>query len=224
MSSNVWETIHAKQSWGHYPNEELVRFIGRNFRMPKEKKRDIKILEIGCGQGANLWFLAKEGFDVYGVDGSPSAIKKAKVYLKQSWGINSLNLEIQDIRELNFNILFDVIIDVATTQHVSYLDHKKVYGKIYDLLKPKGFFWSFHIAEDSWGSGCGNLTEYKTYDNIKCGGPLNNVGTVFLPSEGDMKNLLQEARFKIVSLEKLLRTYENQTKNVIHWITEAQKD
>lgn len=80
MTKSIWEQIHSQRAWGRYPNEELVKFIGKNFfRIPKEERQNIKILELGCGQGANLWFLAKEGFDVYGIDISPSAIKKQEI-------------------------------------------------------------------------------------------------------------------------------------------------
>ena len=37
-----------------YPNEEFVRFIGRNyFTLSKHKRKKIKILETGCGTCGN---------------------------------------------------------------------------------------------------------------------------------------------------------------------------
>ena len=52
-----------------YPNEELVRFISRNFnKLRLHEKRKIKILETGCGSGGNLWMLAEQGFDSFGID------------------------------------------------------------------------------------------------------------------------------------------------------------
>ena len=221
---NIWEQIHSKRAWGKYPNEELVRFIGRNFfKIPREERRNLKILEVGCGQGANLWFLAKEGFDVYGIDVSPSAIRKAKNYLESEWNIRSVKLYKQDIRDIQFeDEMFDVIIDVATIWCVSYTDHMRVYERIFRLLKSGGYFWSFHIAEGSWGYGTGNLIDYKTFDNIT-EGPLQNQGITCMLSDKDIKTLLKNIGFKVISLEKHVRTYEHQQKEVIHWVVEAVK-
>ena len=49
-----------------YPNEELLRFMGRNyFYLPRKKRGNIRILELGCGSCANLWMVAKEGFSAH---------------------------------------------------------------------------------------------------------------------------------------------------------------
>ena len=59
-----WETVK--------PDEELVRILKEG------KMKKCKVLDIGCGSGTNSIFLAKHGFDVVGVDISPTAIKLAK--------------------------------------------------------------------------------------------------------------------------------------------------
>ena len=52
-----------------YPNEELCRFVGRNFsHFTSGEKSSMRVLEVGCGSGSNLWMLAREGFDAFGVD------------------------------------------------------------------------------------------------------------------------------------------------------------
>lgn len=223
-ASNIWECIHSKRAWGRYPNEELVRFIGGNFfSIPHQKRKKIKILEVGCGQGANLWFLAKENFDVYGIDFSPSAIKKAKKYLENEWGIRSVKLSIGDIRDLRFKgETFDVVIDCATIWCISYSEHKGVYENIFRILKPKGLFWSLHIAEGTWGTGSGNLIDFKTFDNL-AEGPLSNEGVVCMPSAEDLNSLLEQCGFELISLEKLTKTYQNQTRKEIYWIIQATK-
>ena len=57
-----WNRIFAERRWGQYPSEELVRFIARTFP-DAEQRRESRALEVGCGPGANLWYLAREGFD-----------------------------------------------------------------------------------------------------------------------------------------------------------------
>ncbi len=220
---NVWEQIHSERSWGRYPNEELVRFIGKKkFSIPKEKRREINILEIGCGQGANLWFLAKEGFTVYGIDISESAIKKAEEHLIGEYNVKA-NLETADARKLPYeNDFFDIVIDVSTIQHIPFQDHIKSYKDIFRILKSGCCFWSFHIAEGCWGYGTGELIDYKTFENVSEDASRNH-GMVCMPSDTDLSKLLTECGFKVNSIEKHKRTYENQTKEVIHWIIEANK-
>lgn len=37
-----------------------------------------RVLDAGCGTGENALYLASLGFEVWGIDGAPSAIEKAK--------------------------------------------------------------------------------------------------------------------------------------------------
>ena len=78
---SIWDKVFEGQEWGKYPAESLIRFIARNFY--QRNRKSTKILEVGCGPGANIWYLAKEGFDTYGIDGSETAIKKAKKRLQE---------------------------------------------------------------------------------------------------------------------------------------------
>ena len=142
----VWKKIHSSRDWGKWPNEELVRFIGRNFfRMPRKQRKKIRILEVGVGQGANTWFMMKEGFDVYGVDISCSAIDKfKKMFSEENLEVEdfSRKFKVADIREIPFGDRFDVVIDCATVWYVTYTEHHSVYKEINRVLKKGGLFFS----------------------------------------------------------------------------------
>lgn len=84
----LWERVFSSQSWGNYPGEDFIRFVANNFYQNLNRGQ-VRILEVGCGPGANLWFMAREGFSVYGVDGSQTAIALAKSRLDlevPQWG------------------------------------------------------------------------------------------------------------------------------------------
>ena len=76
MWNRGWDNIFKKNKWGKYPDMSVIRFIANKYKK-KDKKR-LKILEVGCGTGANLSFFIEEGFNTYGIDGSKVAIKLAK--------------------------------------------------------------------------------------------------------------------------------------------------
>ena len=224
---SVWEKIHSSSSWGKYPCEELVRFMGKNFfSIPLEERKKISVLEIGTGQGANIWFLLKENFDVYGFDISPSAIDKMKFFLKN---MNLLpddagsRFVVGDMTEgIPFNKEFDVIIDCATTWCSTYSQHFEIYSKVFDSLKSGGFFWVWHILKNSWGYGTGKQLEKDTFDNT-AEGPLTGQGTVYYADLCDLLYILKSCGFSVKNKEVLIRTYNNMSKQLSFAIITAEK-
>ena len=57
-SDRAWEEIFRSREWGKYPPEHLVRFIAGNF-YGVPNRGAVGLLEIGCGPGANAWFMAR---------------------------------------------------------------------------------------------------------------------------------------------------------------------
>ena len=114
---------HGFNAQRKYPNEEFCRFMGRNFfHISHEKRKDIKILETGCGSGANLWMIAREGFDTYGIDLSAEAILLAQSMLDKH-DVNA-NLSIQNMCNLNFqDSCFDAVVDVFSSYCLSKKEH-----------------------------------------------------------------------------------------------------
>src|SRR5947209_316409 len=113
----MWEEIFRTREWGKYPPEELIRFIARNYYSATDRKQ-IKILELGCGMGANTWFLAREGFDTYGIDGSQTAIRKAEMRLKEEGLSAHLRIgEIASLADYYPAAHFDAVIDIACLEH-----------------------------------------------------------------------------------------------------------
>jgi SAM-dependent methyltransferase len=106
-----WENIYSEnpgyRSW--YPWSEVVSFIFRN--APRDRKRaDVSILELGCGTGNNLWFAAREGFQVSGIDISKTAIDFANKRFAAE-GLTG-DLRVGDFSHLPFlDHSFDLVFD-----------------------------------------------------------------------------------------------------------------
>ena len=93
----VWEEKYSQGHSERYPWDHVVSFVFRNY--PRHKlRKDVKILEVGCGTGSNLWFAAREGFQVAGIDASPSAI----AYAQQRFAADGLT---GDLRQGDFTEL-----------------------------------------------------------------------------------------------------------------------
>jgi SAM-dependent methyltransferase len=77
MTAQDWDSIFAKQQWGRYPSEMVVREV-MGF-LPRLRIDQLEALDLGCGAGANTTLLAENGFQVVAVDGSIEALKQAEV-------------------------------------------------------------------------------------------------------------------------------------------------
>jgi len=88
------------------PDQHVIDFIEGNKINPYKHKR---ILDLGCGNGRNSLWLVKNGFEVYGIDFSKSAIDFCKEHVKGAKFI------VGYAQQLPFkDEFFDVVIDAGT--------------------------------------------------------------------------------------------------------------
>lgn len=216
----IWDEIFKKRSWGRYPPIPLVRFVARNF-FALPQRQSVKILELGSGPGANLWFMAREGFTVYGIDGSPTACKIAKQRLKDE----QLNDRIGQILVGDYfeqldqfaNEYFDAIIDVESLCCNPFERTKQIISRAFAKLKNGGRMFSITFADGTWGLE-GEQVDYHAVYPID--GPLAGEGFNRFTTKEDIQNLYSEA--VLVSLERQELHFEN-GKKVSEWLIETLK-
>ena len=150
---SVWDRVFANGRWGKYPSEELVRFVARNFYSAPDRAA-IRILEVGCGPGGNLWYLANEGFATFGIDGSSIAIDQAGKLLDATvpnWGQFG-RLFVGDVRVIPLrDESLDAVIDNECVYCNRLEDSKIIYREISRVLRPGGRLFVRTFADGTWG-------------------------------------------------------------------------
>ncbi|MGN7762048.1 class I SAM-dependent methyltransferase [Paenibacillus sp. 22594] len=215
----TWENIFKTREWGKYPSEDLIRFIARNF-YGAPNRRAIKILEVGCGVGANLWYVAREGFSVFGIDGSATAIDKARARLNNEVPGWAGELGVGDIVSIPYeSCTFDAVIDSEAIYANSYENSVMIYNEIHRVLKQNGIIFSRAFATGCWGDGTGQCVGNNTW--IANEGPLKDKGMSRFSTKEDMEELMKI--FGELEIERLERTYNNQNEKVIEWIVTGMK-
>lgn len=102
------------------------------------------ILELGCGTGNHARLLAKEGYDVHGVDFSPEMLQQASDRLSQlpQELASRLAFSQGDIRKIQLNRQFDAIISLfhVISYQTTNEDLQAVFATAKAHLKPGGVF------------------------------------------------------------------------------------
>lgn len=199
-----WDDKFSSRSWGKYPPEDLIRFIGRNY---PTNRPGISVLEVGCGPGANLWFLHREGFKVSGIDGSNSAIEQAsKRLIKENIDLNNVP---PDLKVGNFAILpwedhsFDAVVDIFAIYANQMSVIKSSLQEIHRVLKPGGRFYSKFWGTNTTGYGEGIKIEEGTFDQITSG-PCKDMGVSHFFKYQDISSVFKA--FEIINIETITRT------------------
>lgn len=136
-----------------YPNEELCRFMGRNFfSIPCEEREKINILELGCGSGCNISMLLQEGYGTWGIDISYEAIELCKQMISAKGITNGsrAHLSVGDMSSLEFNNnSFDAVLDVYSSSCLNESQWKECLKEVYRVLKSGGKFFCYTPSKNS---------------------------------------------------------------------------
>ena len=132
-----------------YPNEELLRFLGRHyFSLPLGERKAVRILEVGCGAGANLWMIAREGFDAHGVELSQLAVDLCDQMLAH-WQ-TAAKVRVADMTALPYaDRSFNVVLDVFSSYCLDERGFKYFLDEAKRVLRPGGRFFSYTPSKAS---------------------------------------------------------------------------
>jgi SAM-dependent methyltransferase len=149
----IWEEKYRSGHRQRYPWDSVVTFVFRN--APRDRARaDVRVMEVGCGTGSNLWFAAREGFQVAGVDASASAIEAARATLADE-GLQG-DLRVADFVSLPFpRDWADLAIDRGALTCCGREAARRAVAEVRRVLRPGGRFLFNPYADDHTSAGSG---------------------------------------------------------------------
>jgi len=192
-SKNEWDQIYRK-----YPLEELGWELGKPRPILREYVekglvKQGKALDICCGAGTNTVYLAEKGFEVTGVDISPTAIEYAKKKAAQA-KIN-VTFKVQNFLELPFEAEeFDFVFDMGCFHHVKPEDRATFINGVHRVLKKRGNYlltcfsyknghaWNHFTKQQlvDLFSGLFELGEFRHYPSVEGDGVTRYFYTVLM--------------------------------------------
>jgi ubiquinone/menaquinone biosynthesis C-methylase UbiE len=123
------------------PPDVLVRLV------ESEQVKPCKTIDLGCGTGNYAVYLASIGFDVTGIDISPSAIKTAKENAKMK-GVKCDFLVADVLGDLTeVKETFDFVYDWELLHHIYPQKREKYVENVYRILNPERKYLSVCFSE-----------------------------------------------------------------------------
>jgi SAM-dependent methyltransferase len=135
----TWETIYQNYqqggpAWASLADGLVPSFLEFIYRTNFTQKT---VLDVGCGQGQYLQWLAAQGWQCAGIDNSPTALAMAKASLPASSSLIEA-----DMFSYGFpHLTYDLVISIAALNHGYHADIAQVVRQMIASLKPGG--WLF---------------------------------------------------------------------------------
>ena len=217
---DTWDDIYDRgKQMNLYPYDSIVSFLMRRYGRPKQPSR-IKVLEIGCGAGNNLWFAAREGFEVTGLDASESAIS----FARQRFTDDSLigTFDVGSFTSLPYtDQAFDVVIDRAASTNVNLATAKKVVAEVHRVLKNRGVFYSEVFSDHA--SSRGHLLDDGVLTNIE--GPYSGAGHIYFYGRKELEKMYAEGWtvLDLTHTERKQYLSNGTTEVFAHWSISVEK-
>lgn len=143
-----------------------------------------RALDLGCGTGTNVITLARNGWQVTGVDFAPRAIKLAQRKVKQARV--SAELLVADVTRLELPGKFDLILDMGCFHSLTGAGRSAYQARLERLLAPDGTYLLYvFFREPETASGPG-VTE----DDLEA---LSRVLTLEARQEGSERGRRRSA-------------------------------
>lgn len=214
----VWEDIYTRgEQLNQYPFDSVVSFLMR--QCSGKERRQIRVLELGCGAGNNLWAAAREGFKVVGIDASRAAISYAQKRFQEEklsgafYVANFVDLPIEDGT-------VDIVIDRAALNQVPHSVAKHAIREAQRVLLPGGVIYSEIYSDESRLKG---TRVDGCYEQV-ASGLLSGIGQVATYSKDEIEKLFSP-EFEIFSMRhRLEEEVVNTSEALATWLIQGRKN
>ncbi len=131
------------------PWNEIFRREGKVFVQPHEAMPDIlrvlkrqttpRVLDLGCGNGRHVVYLARHGCQVFGLDSSPEALALTRTWLAQEGLAAELRLHSMTEPLPYPPEFFDAVLAIQVIHHAALATIREIVGEMGRVLKRQGF-------------------------------------------------------------------------------------
>jgi len=132
------------------------------------------VLDVGCGTGENILYLAERGFVATGIDGAPTAIKKARAKAKAR-GLD-IRFEVADALDLSLPESFDTVIDSGLFHVFSDDERTRFTASLGRVVRPGGTYFMMCFSEREPGDwGPRRVTQAEIRSAFRAGWRVNSI-------------------------------------------------
>jgi len=153
----TWDAIYAE---GFAITEPLPWVAHSTAALREAGAREV--LDLGCGTGRHLVWLARQGFSVRGTDIAPHGLRHSHAWLERE-GLPS-HLALADMRGVPFaDATFDAVLSIHVLYHATRAGLEQALAEVRRVLRPHGLFIGTFLSTRTWKHGEGEQLEPATF-------------------------------------------------------------
>lgn len=195
--STEWDVLYQDSTHlAVWPWTDVVSYVHRYARGGTGHER---VLELGCGAGANIPFFLSRGLDYRSIEGSPAIVAKLHErypQLREAIVAGDFTLAIP------FDGPFDLVIDRVSLPHNATAPIARCLKLAHDKLRSGGLFMGFDwFSTEHVDSTRGERVDAYTRRNLPPDSHLAGTGNVHFFDQPHLTQLLTDAGFVIERME-----------------------
>lgn len=200
--SEEWDHVYQRSEQDSvWPWSDLVGYVMRHAR---PSGPEFRVLELGCGAGANIQFFLSLGVDYFGIEGSRTVVDRLQ---QRHPSLRQRIVATDFTREIPFSGQFDLVVDRSSLTHNATCDIVRCLDAVHARLKPGGMFigidW-FSTSHPDFLVGTETIDEF-TRSGFQSG-RFCGVGRVHFSDQPHLLDLFRH--FDFLSLEhKIVRRH-----------------